>query len=289
MSDPYRIDEPAVVFLSGGRTSGYMLYRILEAHEGLPDHIKVVFANTGKEMPQTLDFVRDMGENWGVDVTWVEARVRAGGEGENKYVYSTVVVDYETASRDGRPFSELIIARRYLPNIVARFCTSELKVRRIKDFIQASCQITTWIQVIGIRADEPRRAVKMLNREQEGNEVYLPLYTAGVTKEEVGRFWEQQNFDLQLPNNQGVTDWGNCDLCFLKGHYKKQSIIRARPDLADWWIAQEAYVSHIAKDTSAAHFRNDQPSYATMKARTTMEIPMFEFEDDDSIPCFCGD
>ena len=163
-------------------------------------------------------------------------------------------------------------------------------MRRIKDFVQTAYGITDWIQLIGIRADEPRRAIKMQGQQQEGNECYLPLYEDGVTKEMVGEFWEAQNFDLQLPNNSGVTDWGNCDLCYLKGHYKKQSIIRARPDLADWWIAQEVYVgSASGGDRAAAHFRNDQPSYATMKANAAKQIPLFEFEADESISCFCGD
>ena len=59
MTDPFFLSEPSMVSFSGGRTSGYMLRRILDAHGGmLPDHAKVVFANTGKERPETLDFVQ---------------------------------------------------------------------------------------------------------------------------------------------------------------------------------------------------------------------------------------
>ena len=61
--NPYRIDTPALISFSGGRTSAYMLKKIIEAYDGtLPDDMHVVFANTGKEMPQTLDFVRDCAE-----------------------------------------------------------------------------------------------------------------------------------------------------------------------------------------------------------------------------------
>ena len=46
---------------------------VLDAYDGeLPDNFKVCFANTGKEMPETLDFVRDCQEKWGVDITWLE-------------------------------------------------------------------------------------------------------------------------------------------------------------------------------------------------------------------------
>ena len=68
--NPYFIDEPAIVTFSGGRSSGYMLYKILEAHDGvLPDDVHVTFANTGKEMPQTLDFVQACSDNWNVPIT----------------------------------------------------------------------------------------------------------------------------------------------------------------------------------------------------------------------------
>jgi 3'-phosphoadenosine 5'-phosphosulfate sulfotransferase (PAPS reductase)/FAD synthetase len=45
----------------------------LQSHKGvLPDYCRVVFCNTGKEMQQTLDFVKDCQENWGIDIDWLE-------------------------------------------------------------------------------------------------------------------------------------------------------------------------------------------------------------------------
>jgi len=47
----FLITGPAVISFSGGRTSAYMLWRILQAHGGiLPDDVVVCFANTGREM-----------------------------------------------------------------------------------------------------------------------------------------------------------------------------------------------------------------------------------------------
>ena len=114
------------------------------------------------------------------------------------------------------------------------------------------------------------------------------MWLDGVTAKDVGDFWKNNDFDLQLPNNNGVTDWGNCDLCFLKGTNKRQTIIREQPHLADWWIEQEAKLTtEVGK---AAYFRKDAPSYAAMKALAVDQTNIFDnLEVDTSIPCFCGE
>jgi 3'-phosphoadenosine 5'-phosphosulfate sulfotransferase (PAPS reductase)/FAD synthetase len=122
VSDPFFFSEPTIVSFSEGRTSGFMLWRILQAHGGtLPDHVRVAFSNTGKEMPQTLDFVRDCGERWGVPIAWLEY---VNG---SKPKYRTV--DHASASRNGEPFETLIKQKNFLPNPVTRFCSAELKIR----------------------------------------------------------------------------------------------------------------------------------------------------------------
>lgn len=64
--DPFRIIGPACISFSGGRTSAYMLRRILNAHGGeLPADVHAVFANTGKERLETLDFVHECAAHWG--------------------------------------------------------------------------------------------------------------------------------------------------------------------------------------------------------------------------------
>jgi hypothetical protein len=71
-------------------------------------------------MPQTLDFVRDCGERWNVPIVWVE--YAPDGEKQRKFR----VVDHRTASRQGEPYEALLRERRYLPNPVTRFCTTQL-------------------------------------------------------------------------------------------------------------------------------------------------------------------
>jgi 3'-phosphoadenosine 5'-phosphosulfate sulfotransferase (PAPS reductase)/FAD synthetase len=283
--NPYRINEPAAISFSGGRTSAYMLYKVLEAHDGkLPDDVHVTFANTGKEMPETLDFVQACTDNWGVDIVWLElAEITAVPleNGKNRIDRQYKVVDYESASRNGEPFSKYLTGVSAIPNAVQRTCTGNLKMRAIRWYLESVELEAPWLQLVGIRADEQRRAVKIHGTIADSAERFCPLWIDGVTAQEVGDFWLQNNFDLQLPNNNGVTDWGNCDLCFLKGKSKRLSIIRERLDLADWWVE--------AEKKKGQFFRPDQPSYEQMKFIATDQGQLFDFDIDESIPCFCGD
>lgn len=271
----FRIDGPAVISFSGGRTSGYMLRRCLD--EGLSPDTHVVFANTGKEREETLEFVRDCATHWSVNIRWVE-RPKGGDFRE---------VTFETASRNGEPFAQLCRERGYLPNPVTRFCTQELKIRVMRDFMRSLGHGDDgWTNVVGIRADEPRRAARILAGGRDKWEVAVPLYHAGTTKADVLAFWDRQPFDLRLE------PWeGNCDLCFLKGLAKKERIIRDRPELARWW--QEMEMESRASKPSGASFRNDQPSYAQMAYRVAHQplLPVINevTGSDDVIDCFCSD
>jgi len=262
MINPYFLNEQAVIAFSGGRSSSYMLYKVLEAHDFvLPDCVTVIFCNTGKEMPQTLDFVNDCSLNWGVKIIWLEY--------SGKKAFK--VVDYKTASRNGEPFAQLIEDKQYLPNMMARFCTSELKVLTISRYLETE----NYLRLIGIRADEPRRVAKMKSKEDH----YLPMAIAKVSEKDIDNFWQSQNFDLAMPN-AGVNTLSNCDLCFLKGYKIKRSIVEHFPHTADWWAEQEKSIN--------SRFRFDQPSYADMKLIATDQGQLFDF-DDESIACFCGD
>ena len=278
--NPYFITEPTVISFSGGRTSAYMLWKCLEAHDGmLPDEAIVCFSNTGKEEEATLKFVNDCAVNWKVNIHWLEYR-----DNEQKFE----VVTYETASRNGEPFEILIRKRKFLPNPTARFCTVELKVRTIHRYLK-SIGIESAVNMIGIRADEQRRLKKISNNDYGHQwEKYAPLGLDNVTKKTVGDFWKQQPFDLELFNNNGVTMHGNCDLCFLKGGNQIQSLIQEKPERAIWWAKMEtlAQTSDVTYG-DGARFRKDRPSYQQMYdnafAQKTLSFS------DETIECFCGD
>jgi hypothetical protein len=276
--DPFKITEPTCISFSGGRTSAYMLWRVLQSNGGLPPEAIVCFANTGKECEETLEFVQACSDNWNVPITWVEFR-----DDEQKYE----IVDFASASREGEPFEALIRKRNYLPNPVTRFCTIDLKIRPMARHLIALGFSSKQgeaenMSMIGMRADEQRRAAKIADKSR------IPLVTAGVTKEIVGDFWRNQSFDLALPNNNGVTMHGNCDLCFLKGGHQVFSLIAEKPERAIWWARMEALALALASKPDGAVFRKDRPSYAQMLRFSKEQRNLFD-PAEETIPCFCGD
>jgi 3'-phosphoadenosine 5'-phosphosulfate sulfotransferase (PAPS reductase)/FAD synthetase len=277
--NPFVIKEPTCISFSGGRTSAFMLYKVLEAHQmSLPDDCVVCFANTGKEDEATLKFVHDCETNWNVPIVWLE--YTDAEESKNRWK----IVNYQTASRNGEPFEAVIRKKNYLPNPVTRFCTIEMKIRTIANYLLSigMCETRSegeYMSWVGIRADEPRRAAK-IPRDR------TPLVAAGIGKEDVGKFWKAQAFDLELPNFNGVTYHGNCDLCFLKGESQTRSLIAEKPERAIWWAKMEALA--LASRPDGAKFRKDRDSYQSMYDFSKNQMPMFE-NADESIACFCGD
>jgi hypothetical protein len=278
VSDPFLISEPTAIAFSGGRTSAYMLWRVLQSNGGLPPETVVLFNNTGKEDEATLRFVRDCGINWNVPIVWIEFR-----HAKTKFE----IVNFETASRNGEPFEALIRWRGFLPNPVSRFCTMELKVRPAARYLLSigMCENLNQgenMSMIGMRADEQRRAAKIADKSR------IPLVAAGVTKEIVGEFWRNNSFDLELPNNNGVTMHGNCDLCFLKGGAQIQSLIAEKPSRAIWWAEMENLPREDNGTPWGGYFRKDRPSYAAMMQYAADQKTIFD-PHDEAISCFCGD
>lgn len=187
------------------------------------------------------------------------------------------VVDHATASRNGEPFQAMIERRRYLPNPIARFCTQDLKLATMRSFMLARGH-ESWTNVIGLRWDEPARVHRLRNSPRRDRwDHAFPLFDARISKIDIMGYWQSSPFDLELQ------DWeGNCDLCFLKGAAKKERIIRDRPGIADWWIAQERSIG--------ARFRSNGPAYEQLRDRAMQPmLPIVVDEPDDLFDCICGD
>lgn len=222
-------DNNCVISFSGGRTSGFMLKQIIDYNDGLPDNAVVCFANTGREMPQTLEFVNDCSVKWDVNIVWLEYDLNE----ENKPIFK--IVDYKSCSKKGEPFDKLIDKHQMLPNPLTRFCTGSLKRDTITKYLR-SLGWKKWHNIMGIRTDEKHRCKDGF---QFGFYPHYPMVEANHSLYHVDQFWDKQSFKLNLPVVKGKTIKGNCDLCFLKSESQLASMVRDHPELAQWWIDAE--------------------------------------------------
>lgn len=212
--------KPLIVSFSGGRTSAYMTYHLLQT---TPDrsNVHVLFANTGQEDERTLEFVNNCDKFFGFNTTWIEAvpnpQVGKGTDYE--------VVDYETASRDGKPF-ERVIAKYGIPNKAYPHCTRELKMNPIIKYVRSlGLKKRTYDMAIGIRADEFDR----MSSKAAVEGIVYPLVEWGVTKQDVLDWWLNQPFDLMLPEHRG-----NCTWCWKKSFRKLFTLANESPEIFDF-------------------------------------------------------
>ena len=248
-----------VASFSGGRSSALMTKILCDNDK----NTIVVFANTGKEHEKTLKFVHDFEVNFGIKIVWLESENSKQG---------FRIVDYNTASRIGEPFESLIKKRKYLPNVMTRFCTTELKIRPISKYMQ-SLGFKNWTNAIGFRYDEPNRIAK-INKRKERYNTTVPLNDFCLTKQDVLEFWSKQVFDLDIPEYLG-----NCDCCFLKGINKIKKIEKETPKMLDWWISQESKIG--------ATFRKDRPLKMLRYLVATQPMLWDNLEQQD-IDCMCN-
>jgi 3'-phosphoadenosine 5'-phosphosulfate sulfotransferase (PAPS reductase)/FAD synthetase len=284
--DRYKHYGPLSYSYSGGRTSAFLRKMCLDAWGGRqPDDQRTVFANTGKEREETLEFIEESSKQWGIHIDWVEycrdeSRPVAINNGRNIGQHSWRKVDFKTASRKGEPFEQLIdvyteFRKRkgdppILPNAVQRYCTGKLKHRTMEKFLQ-SLGWDCWDVVVGLRADEPKRVSDLYAQSGYTHDYICPLYDDDITSEYILTWWKTQLFDLKL-DQSGYE--GNCDFCFLKARHKLHRLAKERPRDIDWWIRQE--------ERTGAEFR---------KGKKFVELKLLDSvpEENAQFTCFCHD
>lgn len=213
-----------IVSFSGGKTSAFMTKKLIDQYG--KENIVCVFANTGAEHPETLDFVNRCDKEWGLGVIWLEAKVNHDGFGRG-YGTKYHVVDYRSASRDSEPYED-VIKKFGLANMKYLHCTREMKERPITAWIKDKYKKGDYVLAIGIRADEIDRV--NLFQKKTRNLVY-PLADNGYRREDVEKFWHSQPFTLNIPSYLG-----NCVYCHKKTDRKLFTIAKENPQWFDFVI-----------------------------------------------------
>jgi hypothetical protein len=270
------------ISFSGGRSSA-LTTRILVEYYGRENCI-IVFANTGKENEETYKFVQDCSEKWQYEIIWIEATFeKYTGEKSQRDCINFKIVNKDNFRRNNiavqnksTPYGDMIEAYQMIPNRMARFCTEYLKVIPMKKYLD-SIGVVEYKTAMGIRYDEPSRVRRHLDK-------MLPLNDYKITKNMVLDFWKNQDFDLQLEEQDG-----NCDLCPLKSERKIKTIIRNNPNVANWWKEYEDKLgSSFYRKPISELIEISKRKFRTYKENDALSQERMFVEDFD-ISCFCGD
>lgn len=247
-----------VISFSGGRTSAFMTKWVLDNWKDLYEKIIVVFANTGKEREETLEFTQQCDEYFNFNCVWVEAVTNPQyGKG-----VSAKVVNYKTASRKGEPFIAMV-AKHGMPSVNSPICTRELKTNAIKAYLRSIGWKNYYI-AIGIRVDEIDRVSPNAKKQKL---IYPLVSNIPTTKQDINKFWGQQPFDLRLKPYEG-----NCDLCFKKSLRKLMTIVKQNPDLVDWWGELEKQYSEFIPISKRNNEKLKPPLYCFRSNKSIFDI-----------------
>jgi len=207
-----------LVSFSGGETSAFMAQWLLK-HKQDEFNMVFVFANTGEENEETLEFVEKCNKHFSLNVHWVEAVVHHGQRKGTTHK----VVDFKTASRNGEPFKE-VISKYGIPNQMFLHCTRETKLNPITSFCKNYFDGQEYYTAVGIRIDESDR----ISAKHKENKIIYPLISRDfipMNKEKINFWWSQQNFRLNLKGYQG-----NCKTCWKKSDHKLFTIAKETPE-----------------------------------------------------------
>lgn len=199
-----------VVSFSGGRTSAYLCKVMIEKFG--KDNVDFIYMDTGAEHPKTYEFIRKVNEFLGLDLVCLRTDFNTPlGEG-NKYH----IVSIDDIGPDLVPFREMM--EKYgTPYIGGMFCTDRMKLVPFTKYcndVYGKGNYETWL---GIRADEPKRLTP-----KKGIRYMAEI--SDFEKEDVLDWWEEQPFDL------GIPEWlGNCVFCPKKSDLKLAAAAKNEP------------------------------------------------------------
>ena len=215
-----------VCLFSGGESSAMMTVRIVESSEFDPRDWIFLFANTGREFPETLDFVERLDKRYNLDLAWLE--YRTGGNVER--------VCRQTASTGGEPFEQMLDDAKMFPSIVNFFCDSRLKWAVFRKWIVENYKLPDGVinYHLGYRIDEPH-LIRTANRNVSSNEyISMPLVVDRIDGVAVENFWQARDeWRLKFPRYKT-----NCDGCPFKGAGDITQIMREYPERMRWWVEQ---------------------------------------------------
>ena len=197
----------------------------------------------------------------------------------------------------GKTFDEIINrnGKKYLPNIMQRFCTSEMKLQPIFNWWKSNFNEVIEMR-IGYRANEMSRAKTMISKlNKNGNLEFkdiigkrktqnkwaliewqkpkFPLIEDGIFKDNIVEFWKDKNVRFAYMNN--------CVGCFHRNEILLKLMSEKHPNKFDWFAKQEENTGYNVRTFKNGISYNDIKKYK-------LQTALFEDDFNDCDSGYCG-
>lgn len=219
---------------------------------------------------------------------------------EDTIIYTMLDLEQFIGSKidwvSGKPFDDAIITTKkgtkYLPNKMARYCTTELKTIPILHWMYEVVKEPVLMR-FGYRANETKRAIKMLDKTDEDGftrvkatfekrkdgrnswkdyrycKPEFPLITDNIYKDTIEEFWKGNPVRFAYMNN--------CVGCWWRSPLLLKKMSDKHPEKMQWFANQE---------TEKSKWRSDIMYKDIIKWKTQMELFDDDFNECDS--GYCG-
>jgi len=209
-------------------------------------------------------------------------------------------VDYLTASRNGKPFTDLFLYKCairimkgqgiILPSVGQRWCTGDGKEKVTERWL-ANKGITEYISYKGMRFDEPDRVDRVMAKNKVQDKIWYdcPLHHTKTNKIDVLMSWSGQPFDLGLKNDKTNCFYdviGNCDYCHLKTLLKKMWLVQNGFDIR-YWKQIELIANNYNGDVDAMSRQHGTYEQIEKKALEIEPISLSQILSDAEVQISC--
>lgn len=179
----------------------------------------------------------------------------------------------------------------YLPNKMSRFCTVDMKVKPIAQWLHDT-GATPCKMRIGFRANEMRRAKNMIERQLDGIEYFkfkvgekngrnqwkekeyrvteFPLIEDGIYKDTIEEYWKDKPVRF--------AEFNNCVGCFHRSEIFLKHMSNKAPKQFQWFVDQE---------TKAKGTFKTGVTYERIKNHKT-QLDLFDDDFNDCDSGYCG-
>lgn len=195
--------EYHILSLSGGKDSTALAFFMRENMPEIFEKLELVFCDTEQEIPETYDYLNK-----------IEIFL-------NKKI---------TILKPEKSFDHLYDIRKFLPSIVNRWCTGDLKIRVYEKYIKSkylkkneSAIIYTYV---GIRSDELGRGISNSNKRII---VKYPFQEFCISRDDI--FKILYDVGINLPDYYRWRKRSGCYFCFYQSPNDWLNLYENHPDL----------------------------------------------------------